>query len=637
MFYEVTMSDFIVLVKQVPDVSQISDNAFNPETGTLMRNKLASVINELDTNALAVAHHMRTLQNNNGRIIAVTMGPPASAEVLRYCLARGADKALLITDRAFGGADTYATANTIAAALAKLAKEVLATDDYYIVSGMQSVDGDTAQVPPQIAAHLNFPCISYVTDVTANNGSFEFTRIVTGGSEVVRSKSQPALITVAKFPHLLYPAFSAARRAAKADLLQWGMADINPTSCGLAGSKTQVIKVFAPPKSQRKAIKVDSIPDLAAVIAQNARSASAAVAAEPAPHAHCTTAPPKLNLTLGSKDFWVVAELTQGKITEVTYELIAKARRLAGPVEATVSAVLCSPTDKTDADQLIHAGADRVHVIIDPLLSSDDPAPHTKAIAQLVSQHWPQIVFFAATPFGRTVAPMISYGLHCGLTADCTAFDIVAQDDSCILMQTRPALGGNVMATICSKNCKSQMATARPGVFKRLAADSSRKGEITVYKPTLTPADLSLDILKTEVGSASSKFAQKQIIISGGKGLKNKENYELLTQTLADAIEKSLGVKPEIGASRSAVEHGFAPRSSQVGQTGTSVAPKIYIALGISGAIQHVIGITNADLIIAVNNDPSAPIFKASDYYYTGHAEEVVPQLAKELEKLKNV
>ena len=197
------MSDYIVLVKQVPDVSQITDNAFDPETGTLVRSRLANVINELDAQALAFANHMRKVSGDKeGKIICLTMGPPMAEEVLRYSLGRCADMAVILTDRALGGADTVATANPLAFAIRKIVKEILGSrDDYFVISGMQSVDGDTAQVPAQVAEELKLPCIAYTTDAGYRDGNFEFSRIISGGSQEVTPKKLPAVITVAKYEH----------------------------------------------------------------------------------------------------------------------------------------------------------------------------------------------------------------------------------------------------------------------------------------------------------------------------------------------------------------------------------------------------------------------------------------------------
>jgi electron transfer flavoprotein alpha subunit len=250
-------------------------------------------------------------------------------------------------------------------------------------------------------------------------------------------------------------------------------------------------------------------------------------------------------------------------------------------------------------------------------------------------KHKPQIVLFAATPQGRMLAPMVSYRCRCGLTADCTSLEI--RDRSrlgqiAVLMQTRPALGGNVMATIVTKNSFSQMATARPGVMKRLAEDKNRKGKTIEEKFDLNEDDLSLEIIRTEKGSGKAGLESK-VIVSGGKGMQNRDNYHKLLNTLCDCLKNQLNTTVEKGASRAAVEQGFAERMVQVGQTGTSVGPKLYVAIGISGAIQHMIGVANTETIVAINSDPAASIFKQCDYYIVGTAEDVIPRLVQALEK----
>ncbi len=252
------MSDYIVLVKQVPDVSQITDNAFDPETGTLVRSRLASVINELDAQALAFARYMKTISGDaKARLVALTMGPPMADEVLRYSLARAADQVVLLTDRALGGADTVATANPLAYAIRRITAELLKCgDDYLVISGMQSVDGDTAQVPAQIAEELKLPCIAYVTGAEYKNDRFEFTRIISGGSQTVAAKKLPAVVTVAKYEYPLFATFAGTRWATKAPVIKWGADDIKAPLIGAKGSKTAVIRVFPPGKSTRKCKQV---------------------------------------------------------------------------------------------------------------------------------------------------------------------------------------------------------------------------------------------------------------------------------------------------------------------------------------------------------------------------------------------
>ena len=268
------------------------------------------------------------------------------------------------------------------------------------------------------------------------------------------------------------------------------------------------------------------------------------------------------------------------------------------------------------------------------MLKVFDPTAYRKVIADAISTYWPQIALYAATPQGRMLAPMVSYRVSCGLTANCTGLDIrdsSRKGDIGLLLQTRPALGGNVMATIRTKNSKCQMATARPGVMKRIPPDQSREGKIIKHKVQLSADDVSLEVIKTELGAGDVNFGA-DVIVSGGKGMQSRDNYEQIVSSLCDALGKKLETQVERGASRAAVEQGFVERAHQVGQTGTSIGPKLYFALGISGAIQHMIGISNTDTIVAINSDPNAPIFKQCDYYIVGTIEDTVPKLVKALE-----
>jgi len=696
------MSNYIVLVKQVPDVTQITDNAFDPETGTLIRSRLVSVINELDSQALAFANQMKQdSDDEDGKIICLSMGPPMAEEVLRYSLSRCADMAVLLTDKTLGGADTVATANPLAFAIRKIAKEVLnENSDYCVVCGMQSVDGDTAQVPPQIAEELHLPCIAYVTKAEYKNDRFEFTRIISGGSQVVAARKLPAVITVAKYDYPLFATFAAARRAGRMEIIRWGADDIKASHIGVKGSKTSVIRVFPPGKTTRKCRQVSDAKSLVNLLASSFESGNGEdgkdndsqisryvlpgrredtfdrsfegtkkenkdfqilsrtlkelaitdisqidertkekILAAAGEHFHTRALEDMINgLQMTEPSFtgevWVVAEHSEDSIHPATFELIGKARELADSLETKVGVCLAGHRVEAMANELIAGGADNIYIIEDKLLGIFDPTAYRKVVADAISTYWPQIVLFGATPRGRMLAPMVSYRAGCGLTADCTSLNI--RDSSRkgqigILLQTRPALGGNVMATICTKNSKAQMATARPGVMKRLPADYSRTGKIIKHKVQLSDADVSLEIIKTELGTGEVDFGA-EVIVSGGKGMQSRDNYERLVGSLCEAVGKKLGAQVERGASRAAVEQGFVERVHQVGQTGTSIGPKLYIALGISGAIQHMIGIANSGTIVAVNSDPHAPIFKQCDYYLIGSVEDMIPHLVQALE-----
>jgi electron transfer flavoprotein alpha subunit len=694
------MSDYIVLVKQVPDISQITDNAFNSETGTLIRTRLQNVINGLDAEALAFAFQMRKLSGDaTARIICLSMGPPMAEEVLRYALSRCADIAILLTDRALGGADTVATANPLAFAIRKIERELLnGNSDYYIITGMQSVDGDTAQVPAQIAEELKIGCVPYVTNVTFQGGRFSFNRIISGGSQVVAVKKLPAVLTVAKYEYPLFAGFSATRGANKTKIIEWGAADIQATQIGVKGSKTQVIKIFPPGKTTRKCKQVRDFKELSHVVLESYytsagdmtdRTVGAAVYVLPGKRSHIfernfeslerenqnykiltekmrglgiedfydldEESMSRLvvafksriseqdvgNMIEGMKQFnasfqgevWVVAEHNGGKIHPASLELIGKARELADSLEVRVGVALVGYRVEDLVRQFIVYGADNVYYTEHELLNHFDPIAYCKAVAGLVSENRPQIVLFAATPLGRVLAPMVSYRLNCGLTADCTSLNIkdnTKKGQVAILLQTRPALGGNIMATIATVNSPSQMATARPGVMKKNKPDESRTGSVIKHDIELTDADLCMEIQKIEESSEKVNF-DVEVIVSGGKGLQNRDNYEDLINSLCDILRQKLKTNIEKGASRAAVERGFIGRAHQVGQTGTAVGPKLYLALGISGAIQHMIGVANSGTIIAINSDPGAPIFKMCDYYMIGNVEEIIPQLVKEL------
>jgi electron transfer flavoprotein alpha subunit len=699
------MGHYIVLVKQVPDVSQVTDQAFDPQTGNLVRSRLPNVINELDAQALAFAHHMRGLANDpKAQIVALTMGPPMAEEVLRYSLARCADAAVLLTDRALGGADTVATANPLAFAVRKISRELLGgAEDYTIVSGMQSVDGDTAQVPPQLAEEMGLSCIAYVTDVQRVDGRFEFTRIISGGTQVVACTRLPVVVTVAKYPHLAFPGFASTRWANHTKVIQWGADDIKAGLIGVKGSKTTVIRVWPAAPTTRKCLRVESAGQLASLLADCLKSGptqgpKAGKARDtyvlPGRRANRSdrsleatdreqqdyqflgerlsdlkvTDPERIDPAAAEKivqacqprlaanavqemlegykaskpayagQVWVIAEYDGRALHPATFELVGKARHLADGLEAQVGVCLAgADLAKSLSDDLIAAGADEVFVIDDPVLAAFDPIVYRKAIAEAISTHWPQVVLFAATPQGRVLAPMVSYRLGCGLTADCTGLDIrdiSRKGDVWLLLQTRPALGGNVMATIRTKNSRCQMATIRPGVMTRLPAAAGRKGRVTVCPVKLSQQDHSWQVLRTERAATEVNFGV-DVIVSGGRGLQSQPLFEQMIGDLSRAIGTCLHTRVQKGASRSAVERGLADRAYQVGQTGTSVAPQIYMALGISGAIQHMIGVSKSQSIVAINSDPHAPIFKQADYCLVAPVEQAVPELISALQGAK--
>lgn len=320
---------------------------------------------------------------------------------------------------------------------------------------------------------------------------------------------------------------------------------------------------------------------------------------------------------------WVYAEQKKGEIQGVTFELLSAGRRLADRKEVELSAVLIGGEVAEEARELIRRGADRVYLIEDEKLTEFIDEPYSRILSRLIKEHKPEIVLTGATVIGRSLIPRVAADIYTGLTADCTGLEI--DDESGLLLQTRPAFGGNIMATIFCEDYRPQMATVRHKVMKEAPPDDSREGEVirVEIKPEeLTARTRFLDSVE-ELGYTVN-ITEADIIVSGGRGLKDPAHFSLI-QELADLLGGA------VGASRAAVDAGWIPYSHQVGQTGKTVQPKVYIACGISGAIQHLVGMQSADVIIAINKDPDAPIFSVATYGLVGDLFQVVPALVKNL------
>lgn len=324
-----------------------------------------------------------------------------------------------------------------------------------------------------------------------------------------------------------------------------------------------------------------------------------------------------------AKGVCVIAEQKNGRIQSITLELLGKARELAGKLNVKVIAVLLGENLKDEAQILIRHGADEVVLVEDPALAHYQSLPYSAVITELIKKYKPEIVLGGATSIGRSLIPRLAIKLNTGLTADCTGLEVDEKEH--ILLQTRPAFGGNIMATIVCKNHRPQMATVRHKVFKESAEDPKRTGKIIEEKvdKQLLSAPVQLKDIIEEIEDTVN-ITEADIIVSGGRGLGAKENFSLIEE-----LAKELNAA--VGASRSVVDAGWVPYSHQVGQTGRTVCPKVYIACGISGQIQHLVGMQSSDVIIAINKDPSAPIFKVANYGIVGDVLKVLPALTKRL------
>jgi len=328
------------------------------------------------------------------------------------------------------------------------------------------------------------------------------------------------------------------------------------------------------------------------------------------------------------KGVWVFAEQREGKVQSVAYELLSEGKKLAGDLKTELCAVLCG--DEKIEDELEHLfayGADKVYLITHPELKHYHTAPYTRAVAEAITKHKPEIMLLGATTMGRDLAARLAIRVGAGLTADCTGLDIDPNRKN--LLQTRPAFGGNIMATIQTLRHRPQMSTVRPKVFKKIKVDSPKKGEIIRFTPALNPEDLVVKLLEIVADeSVKVNLADAEIIVSGGRGLQEAKNFKLV-EDLAAVLGGA------VGASRATVDAGWISAHHQVGQTGKTVSPKLYIACGIAGKIQHLAGMQSSDTIVAINKDPDAPIFKVATYGIVGDLFEYVPLLTKKLKELR--
>lgn len=332
---------------------------------------------------------------------------------------------------------------------------------------------------------------------------------------------------------------------------------------------------------------------------------------------------------------FVICEMDEGKIADVSLELLTKGRTLANTLKCKLEALVLGHKLKGIESHIFPYGADVVHIGDDPHLAPYTTLPHAAIINGLFRELKPQVALLGATTMGRDLGPRVSSALFSGLTADCTALEIGDHEDKKagktyknLLYQIRPAFGGNIVATIINPDCRPQMATVREGVMKKEILDANYKGEVKTVDVNkyLKPEDLIVKVIERHMENSRVNIKNSSIIVAGGYGMGSKENFNLLYD-LADVLGA------EVGASRAAVDAGFADHDRQIGQTGVTVRPKLYIACGISGQIQHTAGMGESAMVIAINTDSNAPINRIADYVITGEVMDIIPKMIKYYKK----
>ena len=337
------------------------------------------------------------------------------------------------------------------------------------------------------------------------------------------------------------------------------------------------------------------------------------------------------------KGVFIYAQQVDNEISPIAFELIGKGKELAKDLNTEVTAVLLGSNVKGLADQLAVYGADKVIVVDNPVLETYRTEPYAQALTAVINEYKPEIMLVGATAIGRDLGPRVSARVATGLTADCTVLEIgdfpinpipgKEQKHNQLLM-TRPAFGGNTIATIACPDNRPQMATVRPGVMQKIEPMAGAKAEVIEYNPGFTPNNKYVEIVDiVKELSDTVDIMDAKILVSGGRGVGSAENFKML-QDLADVIGGT------VSCSRAVVDNGWLPKELQVGQTGKTVRPNVYFAIGISGAIQHTAGMEESDIIIAINKDSSAPIFDVADYGIVGDLNKIVPKLTEELKKV---
>jgi len=618
----------VVCVKHVPDASDIR---FDPITLNLIREGVPSIVNPFCLNAIEEA--VRLKEKMGAKVTAIAMGPLQAQEGLREALAMGVDEAVMVSDREMAGADTLATSYTLWRSIATIAQR---EPFDLILTGKVAIDGETGQVPPGLAVRFNIPIISNVTRIDEVDPQ---AKTVIGkhrfddGIETVKAKL-PAVLTMTEEVNKPRKFTVAGMLKAKRTQIEvWNKGTIGADSnlLGLKGSPTIVKKVFPPPGRKQGEI-FDGTKDpqqAAAWLVKKLKEALAFTsnqATDAQPQIASTATSPGEGMGNGKYgEVWVFVEQFHGKPNQVSWELLGEARRLAKIYGTKVGAVVIgNHVDHLAKEAFVH-GADRTYLVEDKRLEDYRTQPYAVAMEETVRKFKPEALLVGGTIRGRDLAGSAATFLETGLIADCTALDVDIETGT--FLGTRPDYGGNLMSTIICPKQRPTMASVRPRVMKSLPPDESRDGEIVPVTPNLNPSDLNTEVTEfVPIERVGVRLEDAQVIVSAGRGLGSAKNLTLV-QELADVLHA------QVGASRAAVRAGWITPDHQVGQTGFTVRPRLYIAVGISGAIQHIVGIMNVDYIVAINRDPEAPIFKMANFGIVGDLFKIVPALIDELKK----
>ena len=625
----------ISLIKQVPLPSEMRMG----EDGLMERTKAKSIIN-IDCQFGLEAGLQLKKQNPDARLIVCSMGPKSFETSLRKAISMGYDEAYLLSDRKLGGSDTYATGLAISTLLKHLGFTKNSNDPFIILAGRQTSDGDTAHVPSQVAENIGIPQATFVESVKSDGiGNVIAKRIIEGGYQILKLPLPCVIsLTPTGIPPRK-PSLSGAIKARKLEIKTFGIDDIGlgTEKIGINGSPTIVVKVVniiseRPPITMSEGHNEASLVD--SLIANLKKGGNVLEKKEKVAKKE-TERPdfPEKDFRNGARGIITWAEITNGKISRPSLELLTPARNLAKQLgnDTRVMTLIIGKNVRSFARILIEHGSDEVILVENDKLEEYLVLPFSSIFAQVIKERNPEIALFAATTSGRELAPRIGMKTESGVTADCTGLDIGEYVDkkekviyTHILESRRPTYGESKLATILGFVCP-QISTARAGTFNVPERIEGRQGIVSVFNPVLNDKNFVVEILKTERGEGGlQNLFDADIIIAGGRGTTN-DNLDLIKALAEELINQ--GVNAEWACSRPVVDEGIAEYPRQIGQTGKTVRPKVYITVGVSGAIQHLAGMKESGKIIAIDHNPKAHIFHYADFGIVGEYTDIIPEL----------
>jgi len=625
----------ISLIKQVPLPTEMRMG----DDGLMDRTKAKSIIN-IDCQFGLEAGLQLKKQYPDARLIACSMGPQSFEVALRTAISMGYDEAYLLSDRKLGGSDTYATGLAISTMLKHLGFDKNSKEPFIIFAGRQTSDGDTAHVPSQVAENLGIPQATFVESVKADGeGNVIAKRIIEGGYQMMKLPMPCAIsLTPTGIPPRK-PSLIGAIKARNTQITVFGISDIGlgTEKIGLTGSPTIVANVVNI-VSERAPITMSAGHNETTLVDNliaNLEKGGNVLDVKEKVEKKVTETPdfPYYDNRNGAKGIITWAEIANGKIARPSIELLTPARKLADQLgnDTKIMTLLIGKNVKDQAQVLFEHGSDEVIIVEDDRLEEYLVLPFSSIFAQVIKERNPEIALFAATTSGRELAPRIGVKTGSGVTADCTGLEIgeyVNRKEKVInkpiLFSRRPTYGESKLATILGF-VYPQISTARAGTFEVPVKVEGRSGIVSTFKPILTEREFTVEILQTVRGGGGlQNLFEADIIVSGGRGTVG-DGLGLVKKLAEALVEK--GIKAEWACSRVVVDEGFSEYARQVGQTGKTVRPKVYIAVGISGAIQHIAGMKESDRIIAIDRNPKASIFHFADFGIVGEYQDILPEL----------